>query len=232
MNGCDAFRAQLLAWLEAPLDPARRSALRLDAHPTLCGECRRLLEEEEGLEHWLELLEHTNAAPSGLTARILARLERQRDLEPVRALLDRLPEPEIPHGLAKRVLERVRREDAVPVPLAQARPRRRRSPWLVAVPLAAAAAVFAAFYLDRTVPSGGEPQSAEQVASEAPSDELLAHLEWLEEWDLVVGEGDDLAPVLGGLDEFETWLLELAAAEAAGEVGEDPRSGTQRGERG
>lgn len=251
MNGCDTFRAQLLAWFEAPGDPTLRAALRLDAHPSLCADCRRVLEEEEALQHWLELLDGTSAAPSGLAARILARLERQRDLEPVRAWLDLLPEPKIPEGLAARVLHGVRQHEHpsaqrepfvlqhAPAPEAAAAPatlRRRRPSWFVALPLAAAAAALAAFYVWRAEPSGVGQQVALELAEDAPSDELLAHLDWLEEWDLVVGEGDDLAPILGSLDEFETWLLELAAAAAldtgSGDAVPSPLGGTQRNGRG
>lgn len=250
MNGCDTFRAQLLAWLETPGDPTRREALRLDAHPSLCADCRRVLEEEEALQHWLELLEGTSAAPTGLATRILARLERQRDLEPVRAWLDLLPEPKIPEGLAARVLHGVRQHERLsaqrkpftlqraPVPEAAAAPAttRRRPSWFVALPLAAAAAALASFYVWRAEPSSVGQQVALDMAEDAPSDELLAHLDWLEEWDLVVGEGDDLAPVLGSLDEFETWLLELAAAEVrdtgSGAAVPTPLGGTQRNGRG
>ncbi len=146
-------------------------------------------------------------SPAGLAQRVLAELADARAVEP---WLARLPEPEPPPAdLVERIREGVRAADGerhAPSRAVPAGPRRLRS--VLPVLLAAAAALLLWFGPWSFAPGPGEvePRLAGGGA-EDPSRELLAALDLLEDWDLLVGERE-LALLLGGLDEFDLWLLE------------------------
>jgi hypothetical protein len=154
-----------------------------------------------------------DAVPPELARRLLAGLEPERRIEP---WLARLPRPDAPPaGLAERVAAAVRSAALPAKPTAGPR-RRRRMVLLPAALLAAAAS--AVLLLGPWRPAPPPDDETARVAEfgaalQSPPNELLAALDLLEDWELLVGESE-LALLLGGLDEFDLWLLESEADEA------------------
>ncbi len=252
MNLCDNFRAALAAHLESGTGTPRE--LGLDGHVATCAECRFALENEEVLELWLQQGELAGGVPAGLVARILAALESERDLFPLGPLLGTVPAPNVPAGLAQRVLEGVRSRVSAPAvaatgdfdgpgfdrPIFRARSRaalvaaanpavverfRRRTFVLAAV------ALFLGILTTVVVTRGIAPTVPVELeaALDDPSDELLANLDMLEDWELLAGTEDDVYLVVGALDEFDLWLLELAAAQSDALVPEFETTARERG---
>jgi len=192
---------------------------------------RRLQREQHAtskLDDALDAALAGNDVPAGLADRVLAGLAGERsapagsELSGVTLddLLGQVPAPEIPSGLSARVLANLE-----PVEVAAS-----TSPFAGASPrplpffrfgLAAAASVLAMFVgyrLWQPAPElpNGTPMVAEntpeadRLAPEQPDPELLASLDLLEEWDLLVADTPaDLDVVLGSLDDVETELLLL-----------------------
>ncbi|MEO0649834.1 MAG: hypothetical protein AAFZ65_04060 [Planctomycetota bacterium] len=133
--------------------------------------------------------------------------DAQRDQEFARldALLDELPAPVEPPGLAERVLAATASERAGQHPAARG-PRAWRPVW-IAMPLAAAAGLALWFGglggADRQALGPNVP--SEQVADLPTDPDLLRELELLEDWELLVT--DDLDVLLAELDEVDELLL-------------------------
>jgi len=212
--GCEACRdlleaeealELLLASLPEPqLPPAliRRVLLRLQS---VGDPLDQLLEQGSG-----------PAIPVGLTSRVLRGVrERSGAVDPLDTLLDRLPEPQIPAGLSARVLAGatadIRTQTQVPsapgllrrtpgVPQTQGLRRTQRLRRLVAAGVLVVGGAFAWRVLTNG-PAGTFDQ------------ELLAHLDTLENWDRI----DKLSPL-----EREALALD-AAEELIIELGESTR---------
>jgi len=178
----------------------------------------------------------TPEVPPQLAARVLHGLERARLDE----YLSRMPAPVAPTGLSARVLAGLRLEATAPV-LAEEAPilrptfgRWRRSAAVAALLLALFGGyrflrpdgarvhqdepMRVASHQDEPVPADANPGAV--VLAEQPDPELLAALDLLEDWDLLVPSDADL--LLGSLDESETELLLLDLTTA--EVFEDEES--------
>lgn len=168
------------------------------------------------------------AVPKALAARMLSRLDGARTAQRGEAELDRvlarLPAPEVPEELARRTLARLT--------LAR-RPRRASQPRLALAAAALLALGVGAWLLTRgiAVDENAAPELAsgptprvpavaprERVLDEPPAD-LLASLDLLESWDLVVEDSVE-ADVLA-LDAFDALLLDVAD-----ELGDEPRTDT------
>ncbi|MHC4894428.1 MAG: hypothetical protein ACYTFV_13965 [Planctomycetota bacterium] len=164
----------------------------------------------------------------------------QRELDALEGLLDDQPVPEVPAGLAERVLEHTAAERG-----ARSAPQPRmagpesagagvsgpRTGWTVGVALAAAAALL--LWLGGVFDSPESVTEEDQVARlpqddgpvealevdvvEAAPDGLLAELELLEDWDLLVT--DDLDVLLAELDTLDEALLTVVADEESEEQG-------------
>lgn len=178
--------------------------------------------QAQQLDEALDAVLGGESAPPNLAARILAGLQTQAAQNQARldAVLERLPAPQVPAGLAARTLA------ALPILAAPQRRVAARTP-LLRFSLVAAASVLAAFLGYRLIQPTNEtpvrqpivqipgaavpgPTPTNQVAdlvTEVPDPELLAALDLLEEWDLLMAQDLDL--VLGSLDETETELLLL-----------------------
>jgi len=201
---------------DLPEDLARRVLARLEGP-------RADLRTEGSLD---ALLEHAPApdVPTGLAGRVLGELVEARREEALDRVLERVPAPEIPGGLAERVLAGLASERRV----ALGRGR------LLGFPRARLLAAVAALLLvvlfawrwrreradvdEGSAPNANEPRIAERVetgpvqtaALEVP-DELLAELELLENWELLLS--DDLDVLLDELDPVELELIELEVEE-------------------
>jgi len=279
MKSCHEFRERLSAAIEGKLEGA---PLAWHEHLVGCAACRALFEAEEALDELLACLpvpelpialaqrvlrrlasdrqlelalDHAldqargAEAPDDLSARVLAGLGRASSLD---GLLDLVPEPVQPQGLAAQVVEAVRLDalldrDAVPEvpaglaarvlrglgaelqPVAQEeRPVLRAAFGRMRRMAAIAAAVLIVAALWRLMPAtqdsirtdepvrvaSNEPEVETTPAIVAPADipdpELLAALDVLEDWELLVPSDLDL--LLGSLDETETELLLLDVA--------------------
>ena len=216
MNPCELFRARLERALRQPerspgsVESPGLRVLGWHEHLFGCAECRALLQAEEALEVLLDALPAADLPP-GLTARVLARLGTrsrdelalERDDALLDGLLDRVPAESPPQNLARRVLsglepERARRTELVALTM--------RWEW------AAAALVLVGLGIwllgrgpdhEFTVQTSGEV--AQEVATDRPpystSEEvdadLLATLDLLENWELLLSEDVDV--FLGGL---------------------------------
>ena len=194
---------------------------------------RRLQREQHAtakLDDALDFALAGNDVPAGLADRVLAGLAEERSAPAsmdskatgvtLDDLLERVPAPEVPTGLAARVLANLETveaaESAAPLVGASARP----LPFF-RFGLAAAASVLAMFvgyrlWQPTPEPWDGTPRVADstpdgdRLAPEQPDPELLASLDLLEEWDLLVADTPaDLDVVLGSLDDIETELLLL-----------------------
>ncbi len=137
------------------------------------------------LSRALDAANTSGEVPAGLTQRLKTNLQREQGLD---RLLDAMPKPQIPAGLAERTLSRLQlaRRSAL------SSPRR----LILIGGLATAAAVLVSFglsWFDRT------PRSAA-----LPDPELLAVLDVLESWE----ELTDPDVVLGSWDATDGWLLD------------------------
>lgn len=152
-------------------------------------------------------------APAGLAERVLAGVrERRATLD---ELLELLPEPRVPADLSARVLAGLQPERS------QGRPRlvpRRVSWWRPAAVAAAAVVALTVWRAWSPERDSLRPIDPQRVASNdppaevvdpilTPDPELLAELDLLEDWDLLVPQDPDL--LLGSLSESETELLLL-----------------------
>jgi hypothetical protein len=218
---CVGFRAALEAELLGRPSQERLAGLSWHEHLLSCGDCRELLEREEALEILLASLPEPRL-PSALTQRVLGRLRLER-------LLDLDAEVRAPSGLAQGVLAGLARERAearldelldldrgvrVPVGLAGrvlgrlARERRRvparRRAWLYAVAAGLLLAFLGRLYWIRTRPE--TRPTTEPVVQADPDPQMLAALDVLEEWDLLMQ--DDVDVLLSTLGPADLALLD------------------------
>jgi len=230
---CQGFRAALEAELLGRPSEERLAGLAWHEHLLACGDCRELLEREEALETLLASLPEPRL-PAELTRRVLVRLREDRSSElRLDRLLELAAEVRAPEGLAAGVLAGLadaRYDDAgdprldalldldrgVDVPpglagrvlagLARARqPVRRRRAWLYAVAAGVLLAFLGRVLWLRTRPA---PAREELVAHAAPDPdpEMLAALDVLEEWDLLMQ--DDVDVLLSTLAPADVALLD------------------------
>jgi hypothetical protein len=237
-RSCARFRASLERALGGR--PAANEGLGLAWHEHLlaCAGCRTLLEAEEALEALLATLPAPRL-PARLSERVLARLaaasaqDRERDLDrlleldrssgapaglardvlarlALERLLDALPAPRPPAGLSERVL-------AALAPARRAPARRRRARRLAL--FAAAAALVLALARLGSLGRATDPTPSRLAVGEVEP-ELLATLDVLENWELLMA--DDLDLLLASLDPVDEALLELGVEPALGEIPDPP----------
>jgi hypothetical protein len=188
---------------------------------------RRLLARLEPIRADAELdllLDRSEAepAPAALARNVLAKLAGPRRAEREDRALERLltavPEPAAPAGLAARVLAGLAEQRPASRAPGKAAPVRRdlRPARRIAVAAALLVGVGAAAWLarERLVPRPDGPEDARVVAGrpaapaadeliETPSEELLASLDLLESWDLLVDAGVEAdVNALGPVDEL------------------------------
>lgn len=220
--GCAACRA--LVETEEALDELLASLPQPQLPPELAQRLLARLEPVRGDVTLDSLLERGDevAVPGALASRMLAKLDSaraaQRESARLDALLSRLPEPQVPAELSQRTLARLtlaRRSSRA----GQTRASSRR------LALAAAALVvvgLGAWLLVRDprqegasdlnlaqgpAPRAPEVAPRERLLDEPPAD-LLASLDLLESWELVVDDSVE-ADVLA-LDGFDALLLDVA----------------------
>lgn len=224
-SDCTAFRAALEAELVGRPSHGKLAWLSWHEHLLSCRDCRELLEKEEALEALLatlpeprlpdallhrvlarlrresaeetklegllDALEEEIRPPAGLAAGVLARVaaERGDDLD---ALLDLDREVVVPEGLAGRVLARLSRE----------RRPSRRVPWIYAAAAGLAFLVFGRFLWTRTRVETAPPKELVARGDAPPDPALLASLDVVEQWDLLMQDDVDvLISTLGPADE-------------------------------
>lgn len=227
-ESCTAFRERLERSLCEPT--SERRSLSWHEHLGTCGDCRRLLEEEEALD-WLLASLSSPELPSELASRLLVRLREQRVSQELDALLERdlLDEPE---GLADRIkedlaLDRLLERGAemeAPVGLSarvlaalkgeSEQPRVRSFPLRRLMPLAASLlALLGLLFINR---DGASPMPlAELPVDERPSSEMLALLDILGDeaiWEEELWGDDEAVSLALELDESDELLLEYLAA--------------------
>ena len=235
LNGCGSCRALLAA------EEALEDLLATLPEPRLeAGLAQRVLarlsaEGEATLDGLLELDRITST--QGLSERVLSGLGEERarldELRRLDALLGRVPSTSVPAGLAKRTLEGLERH-RVPAPkFALLRGRG------VRITVAAAAVIAIVLFVwkgtghepgaprengagpvvvdthgTNTEPRPSDPGKIDPQPADQPDEELLAALDVLEEWDLLLDE--DLDVLLSALDPVEEELLDLAYDEEEG----------------
>ncbi len=187
----------LLASLPEPMLPpdlAHRVLARLERD--------RSQPVNQSLDALLEL-DAVHASPVGLQARVLQGLQGEREQVRLDRLLDAVPQPEVPTGLAERILEGLEGERS---PHWRERLGRRSLQLLAAAGLLFIVAVaWSSFGLENRPRFVGEELG---LAPEfAVEEELLASLDVLENWDILVGEDLDL--LLAEIDPVEESLLEM-----------------------
>jgi hypothetical protein len=236
---------ELLSQLPQPQLPpelARRLLARLEPHRNDPVVPERLLDS---------LLDRTRevSVPFELAERMLERLNAARELQLDETRLDRvlnrLPKPQPPEDLAERTLTRLalaRRQHVAAQPELATRarsihPSQRRSSRLALAAAALVAIGFGAWLLGRaafapqvddvdpSVAQGREstgPAVAprERVIDEPPAD-LLASLDLLESWDLVLD--DSVETDVLSLGAYDALLLEVADQIESEPAGETPR---------
>jgi hypothetical protein len=199
-------------------------------HLSVCMACRQLLEEEKALDSLLSTLPLPEL-PKALVARVLARLEEQRDSEGLDQLLE-LDHPQEPKGLSERIkqelsldrlLERDRELDfpaGLSARVLAALEGERESALArvfslrTFVPVAASLlALLGLFFFTReeepTNPGG------DLVVDERPSSEMLALLDVLGDeavWEDELWANDEAIDLALELDESDELLLEYLAA--------------------
>jgi hypothetical protein len=199
-------------------------------HLSVCVACRRLLEEEKALDSLLSTLPLPEL-PKVLVARVLARLEEQRDSEALDQLLE-LDHPQELKGLSERIkqelsldrlLERDRELDfpaGLSARVLAALEGERESALArvfslrTFVPVAASLlALLGLFFFTReeepTNPGG------DLVVDERPSSEMLALLDVLGDeavWEDELWANDEAIDLALELDESDELLLEYLAA--------------------
>ena len=227
-SDCASFRAALEAELVGKASGEKLAWLAWHEHLLACAPCRELLEKEEALETLLATLPEPKL-PDVLLRRVLARLRRERAEETkLEGLLDALEE-EIrpPAGLAAGILARVAaerddrldallaldREVDVPAGLAgrvlaglsRERRKPRRIPWTYAAAAGLALVLFGRFLWTRTRFEAPVPPTPNVLVAhdETPPDPaLLASLDVVEQWDLLMQDDVDvLLSTLGPADE-------------------------------
>jgi hypothetical protein len=215
--GCAACRA--LVETEEALDELLASLPQPQLPPELAQRLLARLEPVRGDLTLDLLLERGDevAVPGALASRMLAKLDSaraaQREDARLDALLGRLPEPQVPADLSQRTLAR----------LALARRPRRAGPSRLALAAAALVVLGLGTWLlvrdprqestsDLNLAQGPAPRAPEvapreRLLDEPPAD-LLASLDLLESWELVVDDSVE-ADVLA-LDAFDALLLDVA----------------------
>jgi hypothetical protein len=244
---CEEFRARLERALRG--HPASPGAQVLAWHEHLlgCAACRSLLETEEALETLLASLPDP-ALPPHLVTRVLARLEAHRggrtdldrlldldrvpvvppDLAPrilaglsaarrdqraderLERLLDRVPPPRVPPELPARVLAGLEPARRPVVRFRLVRARRLAAAAVVLVLALVAWRVFAAKgAVEPDTPSAEEPVDAE----------LIAALDVLQRWDILMSDDPNLQLVsIGPLEEVLLEAAEFEETPAADDV--------------
>lgn len=150
--------------------------------------------------------------PEELAAGVLAGLARERSAsasDPVEAHLDALldldREVHVPLGLAGRVLAGLEQERGPERELARTAPRRRRA-WLYAVAAGVLLAFLGRAYWLRTRPDPGATIEPVVHVDPDPDPKMLAALDVLEEWDLLMQ--DDVDVLLSTLGPADVALLD------------------------
>ena len=223
---CHGFRAALEAELLGRPTEVRLSGLSWHAHLLSCADCRELLEREEALEVLLASLPDPRL-PQELARRVLVRLREDRAAETrLDRLLDLDAEVRAPADLAKIVLQGLAdaRLDAlldldravdVPAGLAartlarlagERAPRRRRRVWPYAVAAGLLLAFLGRIYWLRTRPEPSRTVEPVVRVEPAPDPEMLAALDVLEHWDLLMQ--DDVDVLLSTLAPADVVLLD------------------------
>jgi hypothetical protein len=165
---------------------------------------------EVRLDTLLELDDEVRA-PESLAADLLVRLASERSQSAVAAearldaLLDRDRRIEIPPGLAARVLAVVAQERAAPLAPAasrSSRPARARRSWLFAAAAGLLLVVLGRALWMRVRSERGPGSELVARSDAAPDPQMLAALDVLEEWDLLMQDDMDvLLSTLGPADE-------------------------------
>lgn len=232
-SGCRDFREHLESALRGAAP--KLGELGWHEHLLACAACRELLEAEEALEALLDSLPAPKLPPAlaervlaclvhargdaldrlldiadparavpGLSTRVLARLDGERREAALDRLLAHLPEPIAPADLAAHTLRALRAD--------RVRPGRR--PRLVALAAAALVLVAAVLWVRRLrSPEPIAPQPRPMVVKDTgtpaatETEEFLASLELLENWDLL--QGDDLDLMLSGVSPEDEVLLDM-----------------------
>lgn len=203
-EGEEALEALLATWPEPRLSPEvkRRVLTALAKSKQLETSLDALLERD------LEF-----AAPKDLAARVLAGLEKSRGSlasqtdDPLDRLLDRAGTVVVPLGLEKRVIAGLARERA---PVRRPVLAFRRSVWLAA---AAAVLVMAlvVWLAKRREEAHVQPITVQDrpatAPQHAPDAQMLAALDVLENWDLLM-QSDDVDALLSTLGTDEEVLLD------------------------
>jgi len=229
---CTGFRAALEAELLGRPSQERLAGLSWHAHLLSCADCRELLEREEALEVLLASLPQPRLpqelirrvlvrlredrteeirldrlldldtdvrAPAHLAASVLAGLARDRADARLDALLDLDREVAVPAGLAARTLGRLEEERS------PSSTRGRRA-WIYAVAAGLLLAFLGRAYWLRAQPGPEETIEPVVRADPAPDPHMLAALDVLEQWDLLMQ--DDVDVLLSTLAPADVALLD------------------------
>jgi hypothetical protein len=217
---CEACRALFEA--EEALDELLACLPEPELPVALARRILRRLETDRALDRALDQVVRADVeVPDGLAARVLAGLQTRPSLD---ELLERQPEPEVPAGLSARVLVGLA-DELIPRPILRPAFGRMRRVAAAAATVLIVAAVWRLLPgretpLDST--GGTEPvrvathestdsgNPTELTPAEIPDPELLAALDVLEDWELLVPTDVDL--LLGSLDESDAELLLLDLA--------------------
>ena len=199
----EALEALLASWPEPRLSPELK-------HRVLTVLAR--VRKERSLDALLER-DAASTAPSGLAQRVLAGLEGERTAaacaaDPLERLLERDSTVHVPHDLARRVLAGLAAERA---PARRPILALRRPVWLAAA--AAVLVVTFAVWLVSRRSRVDEPQPITQQqrapdGSQTPDAKMLAVLDVLENWDLLMQPGD-VDPLLATIPTADEVLLDF-----------------------
>jgi predicted anti-sigma-YlaC factor YlaD len=199
-EGEEALEALLATWPEPRLSPeikrrvlvalakSKRTAVSLDA----------LLERDAAF-----------ATPENLAARILAGLEKSRGaaaaqaLDPLDRLLDRAGGVTVPPALERRVLAALAAERA---PARRPVLAWRRSAWTLAA-AAVLVVTLVVWLANRREEADVRPITAQNEPTAAPDTQMLAALDVLENWDLLM-ESDDVDALISTLGTADEVLLD------------------------
>ncbi len=195
---CELFRGRLESALGSAPDPGKLSVLGWQEHLFACQDCRRLLAKEEALEVLLEALPKVEL-PERLAERVLARLVAARSedliLSPEGALdrlLDRDLVPQAPAGLGARVIASLEKERAHGTELISLS---HRWSWAAAALVLFSLGAWLLVYWGPD--STGESEESAGLEDIEVDPDLLASLEVLENWELLLS--DDVDVLIGGL---------------------------------
>lgn len=200
----EALEVLLATWPEPKLSP--------ELERRVLAALKRSRAGERSLDALLEL-DTTFAAPQDLARRVLAGLEKDRAIVPARAadpldrLLDHAGRVDVPHGLERRVLKRLARER---VPVRRPILAWRRSTWIAAAAavVVVALSVWMAKHREPVPPGPVLVDDPRTRGATAPDAQMLAALDVLENWDLLMQPGD-VEPLLSTLPAADEVLLEL-----------------------